>query len=70
MAASIRPVDELSPEERRAEIISILADGLLQHQQDRKRCLVQSPSPSDSGRESAATCLESSPGTRLTVPTG
>jgi hypothetical protein len=70
MASSIRPVDELSPEEVCDEIISILADGVLQYQQDRKRRIIQAASSSDFDRESAATCLESSPATRLTVPTG
>ena len=47
MASSIRPVDELSPEEVCDEIISILADGVLQYQQDRKRRIIQPPSSTD-----------------------
>lgn len=70
MGSSIRPADELSPKELRDEIISILVDGILQYQRDRKRFSIQPPSSSDFDRESAATCLESSPATRLTVPTG
>jgi hypothetical protein len=65
MSISTQLPETMSPDERRAEIADLLARGVLRGRADRHRL-----ANSDFRLETVATCLESRPPIRLSVPTG
>lgn len=64
------PPSELSPEQRRRELTSILAAGILRLRKHRLLAAEPAPTPRESSLKSAAPCLEVSDETVLSVHAG